>query len=232
MELSVVVPLAPNEKLHPKLIQILKDWPEAADLILSSADGDTLSANAAAVKTAGVSMTVKLTDNAGNSRAKALNAGAQKAEGQWLLFLHADSYMDPQSIGRLYQALRQNRSGEALYYFDLVFYDGPLLMKLNQWGVNFRCSVLKTPFGDQGLCLRKRHFEALGQYDVNAPYGEDHLLVRRAKSQGTAVCSIKTPLYTSARKYAAKGWLKTTLNHQWLWYKQIYQDRQNQGGAK
>ena len=99
-------------------------------------------------------------------------------------------------------------------------------MQLNEWGVRFRCHFLKTPFGDQGLLMTKQLFDDLGQYVLTAPYGEDHLLIRQAKAHHVPIVSLGKIIFTSARKYSTQGWFKTTVKHQWLWYLQIYSDRQ------
>jgi hypothetical protein len=97
-------------------------------------------------------------------------------------------------------------------------------MKINEWGVRFRCFFLKTPFGDQGLCMSKKVFEKIGPYNTQALYGEDHLLIRCARAKKVSIKSFKAPIYTSARKYTNNGWLKTTIKHQKMWYIQIFKD--------
>jgi hypothetical protein len=102
----------------------------------------------------------------------------------------------------------------ALHYFDLAFLgDGPRRCKLNALGARFRSRVLGMPFGDQGLCVRRDLFEALGGYDEAARYGEDHLLVWAARRAGVRLHPVGQRLRTSARKYGRQGWARTTARH-------------------
>lgn len=147
-----------------------------------------------------------------------MNLGVRNAKGSLLWFLHADSSL---LEGALDKFLQKTDFENKIYYFDLKFSRGPWAMIFNEWGVRFRCRFLKTPFGDQGLCMSKWLFDALGGYDEGAPYGEDHLLIRKARRHGVEIIPVGESLVTSSRKYQEQGWLKTTLTHQYLWYKQI-----------
>ena len=110
---------------------------------------------------------------------------------------------------------------DALHYFNLQFLDdGPSLMRVSAAGVWFRSNVLGIPFGDQGFCLSREKFERLGEFSESAAYGEDHLLIWKAKEQGIAIQSTRSILKTSARKYRRKGWGSTTLEHGCLTWRQ------------
>ncbi len=119
-------------------------------------------------------------------------------------------------IARTLPALRAfvAHGEDALGYFDLAFRkDGPWLAALNAAGANFRARCLGLPFGDQGFVLPAVWFARLGSYDEAATYGEDHLLVWRARAAGLPIRRIGAPLMSSARKYAREGWLRTTVRH-------------------
>lgn len=151
-------------------------------------------------------------------RAASLNAGAAKAKGAYLWFLHADSSLPDDAWQKLQQAIADKP--KALHYFDLAFAGGGWLMKINSWGANMRSRFFGCPFGDQAFCIEKQLFEALGGYPETAPYGEDHLFVWQAHKADVKLNRIAARLITSARKYQQNGWLKTTLLHQYLWLKQ------------
>lgn len=154
----------------------------------------------------------------GKNRAAQMNLGAKKAKGDFLWFLHADSRVTKESIESLRNSL--NKSPDSLLYFNLRFYDASPLMKINEIGAHFRSRFFKMPFGDQGLCLSKSNFERLGGFDEQAPYGEDHLLVWKARRFGIQVKSVGSSLFTSSRKYEKNGWLQTTAKHLWFTYQQ------------
>ena len=142
-------------------------------------------------------------------RARQQNAGASATTAPWLWFLHADSRLAPETLPRLYEFIARNQP--QLGYFDLRFQDdGPRWTQLNALGARIRSRWFGLPFGDQGLVIPRRVFEALGGFDESVPNGEDHALVWRAKRSGISVRAVGAPLLTSARKYSQQGWWRTT----------------------
>jgi len=187
--LSIIIPARSDEPALPRLLAQLEDGAGEGCEILVMREG---------------------------SRAKSLNAGAQRASGELLWFLHADSGLALDTIERLLSASRRHPG--ALLFFDLVFGgDGGSLVRLNQWGANFRSRLLRLPFGDQGLACRRAVFERIGPYAEKAPYGEDHLFVWQAHCAGVPLRRTGAPLVTSARRYSEQGWLTLTLLYQYRW---------------
>lgn len=216
--LSVIMPLAPKEEDVSPLLNQLKVLGSQVEVLVVAADTTRLQGLEKDFPELGVNLL-----SAPPGRASCMNSGSKFAVGSHLLFLHADSQFDPNGLERLIKAIQQNP--QAVLYFDLAFSKGSHpLMRLNEWGALFRCRVLHTPFGDQGLCMSKSLFEKLGGYPENLPYGEDHMLIRMANQLKIPVVPIKAPLYTSSRKYQTNGWLKTTLTHLYLWRKQAGED--------
>lgn len=146
----------------------------------------------------------------GGTRASSMNKAAAVARGQYLWFVHADTTLGSDAVPLLLGRLRE--PGAALRYFDLRF-DGGVLMRLTELGVFIRSRLLGLPFGDQAFCIPATTFRHLGGYNETAAYGEDHLLVRRARSAGIPVLPIGATITTSARKYRENGWFRTTLKH-------------------
>lgn len=206
MQLSVIVPLAPDETVWLRLIDQLGALPITSEIIVVHAHGV-----AANVPHASGGIPVHHLANL-PGRARQQNAGAQAAQGRWLWFVHADSQLHSHTLPAL--QIFMTGPGEALGWFDLQFdHDGPRLVAINAWGANLRSRWLQLPFGDQGLLLPAARFEQLGGFDESARYGEDHLLVWAAHRAGLPVRRIGAPIRTSARKYARAGWLRTTLRH-------------------
>lgn len=217
IRLSVIVPFAHQETEGTILLDQLQVLPRNAEIVL--------------VRVAGVSMPRALHDAPSGmaaricasppGRARQMNVGARAAHGHWLWFLHADSRLRAGTLAALQAFVASNRP--ALGYFGLRYRgDGPALAHLNAWGANLRARWLGMPFGDQGFVLPAAWFERLGGYDENAAYGEDHLLVWRARLAGLPLVRIAASLETSARKYAENGWTRTTLRHAWLTARQAW----------
>lgn len=198
--LSLILPFAPDERAGAELLADLAALRPPHEVILAGVQGcapplpeaDAIRVGAAA------------------GRARQLNAGARVARGAWLCFLHADSRLPPAALHAL-DALPQGP--DALRYFDLRFCDGPGAMRLNELGAFARSRWLGLPFGDQGLCLPRAWFERLGGFDESLACGEDHALVWAARRAGLPLRPLRAPILTSARKYAERGWLRTTWLH-------------------
>ncbi|MEO8636693.1 MAG: glycosyl transferase family 2 [Gemmatimonadales bacterium] len=154
-------------------------------------------------------------------RATQQNQAAEAAGGRYLWFLHADSRVVADALAVLSE--RFSVDPDALWYFDLRFLpDGPRLMWMNEVGAHLRSHLLGMPFGDQGLALSRENFLRLGGFREELRYGEDHLFVWAARRAGLRLRPVGRALSTSARKYAQDGWLRTTLSHLWLTWRQAF----------
>lgn len=212
IKVSVIIPLAPNDIISAKLEQQLLLLPDDWEILFCSPKLENRKifnrVNFEYVLTKG-------------GRANCLNEGAKHATGEYLWFLHSDSILSSKTILKLEKIIEKDIP--ALYYFDLAFYESnSYLIKINEWGVLFRCRCLKTPFGDQGFFIKKMLFNKFGDYPINAEYGEDHLFIRKLRRNKIPIKPVGIKLYTSARKYKINGWFKTTIKHLYLWQKQVY----------
>lgn len=208
--LSVVVPVGPGDTLPTSLRKQLSVLPREAQVHVvcaKTAQADSIQAMLRAQPGPQWFCTA-----ASRGRASQQNAGAAAATRDWLWFLHADALLAPDALPALGRFIDDD--ADALGYFDLRFLDdGPALMRLNAFGARLRSRWLGLPFGDQGLVLRRATFARLGRFDVALSCGEDHDLVWRARRAGVPLRAIGAPLYTSARKYAERGWWTTTAWH-------------------
>lgn len=151
-------------------------------------------------------------------RAAQMNHAAATAGKPFLWFVHADSRPAANAVAQLRRSLHQ--APQAVHYFALRFYDGNWKMKLNEIGVAWRCRLFANPFGDQALCMAKRVFDDLHGFDETAPYGEDHLLVLRARRAKVRLVAVPAVVGTSARRYVQHGWWRTVCLYQKLWWRQ------------
>ncbi|RMF95441.1 MAG: glycosyltransferase, partial [Candidatus Schekmanbacteria bacterium] len=85
-------------------------------------------------------------------------------------------------------------------------------MKLIEKLANFRASVLKMPYGDQAIFLKKELFFKAGGF-AEIPIMEDFEFIRRIKKYGKIFIA-PFPALTSARRWKKNGFLKTTLINQ------------------
>lgn len=213
MQVSVIIPVGPEESPGAPLFSQLNLLPESWQVIIA------LCPESEALKT-----TLDLTCAAEfvvapKGRAQQMNAAAEQAHGQYLWFLHMDSVLTQPVVHVLEQALVHNP--DALLCYRLRFAgDGRGPMWLNALGARLRTRCLGVPFGDQGFCLAAKRFRDVGGYPETVSYGEDHVLVWLLRLQGVGVQMLACDLETSARKYRSAGWLSLTLRYQWYWLRQ------------
>nr|WP_281421665.1 glycosyltransferase [Lysobacter antarcticus] len=214
---TVVVPVGPGDRLSRQLREQLSQLPTRAHVVVVGCDPPPTDQVQAAeargrASTGGPAGPRWQMFQSPTGRSLQQNEGAAAARSDWLWFLHADAALAPETLPALARFVAEGRS--ALGYFDLRFLgDGPALVHLNAVGVWLRSRALGLPFGDQGFVLPRRLFAAVGGFDPATTRGEDHQLVWRVRRAGAPVVAIGAPLYTSARRYASRGWVATTTGH-------------------
>ncbi|MEQ8852071.1 TIGR04283 family arsenosugar biosynthesis glycosyltransferase [Gimesia sp.] len=211
--LSVVIPILQGDTSWRELLPDLSAFPESTEFLFVS-NGPPPADWEALLQAFPLRQQCRWQQTA-IGRAVQMNQGAALAQKPILLFLHADSRLSARSVEKLFESLQ--KAPQAVYYFNLRFEDQSFfLMHANRWGVWLRSHLLGMPFGDQGLCLEKEAFHSLCGFDETAAYGEDHLLVWKARQAGLQLKCTGADIATSARKYRERGWLKVTLQHLWL----------------
>lgn len=142
-------------------------------------------------------------------RAAQQNVGAAATTGDVLLFLHADSALDPACGPQLAAALSRpevqagafrQRIEAAGCKYRLVERGNALRV---QWGAR--------PYGDQAIFLRRTLFEAVGGFP-DVPLLED-LLLARAVARHCRPVLLPGPVYLSPRHWARRGVVRQTLRN-------------------
>ena len=140
------------------------------------------------------------------NRAVQMNLGAKRARGEILLFLHADTLIDPESLDPLYQNLKkQKKYVGGCFQFAL---DHPSWRaRAMEVGVMLRELFFRLPYGDQALFVRKEVFHELGGFPL-VPVMEDVLLIRELQKRGRLLYFHHRAV-TSARKWVQRGFFRT-----------------------
>lgn len=137
-----------------------------------------------------------------------LNAGAQAATGEVLLFLHADCQLPPEAGDSVASALRsQDAAGGC---FEVRFTGNKSRsLKVVAAGINLRARLSAAATGDQGIFVRRETFERIGGCP-DWPLFEDVEVVRRIKTIGKFAV-LRSKLEVSPRRHLARGVFRTVL---------------------
>jgi rSAM/selenodomain-associated transferase 2 len=134
-------------------------------------------------------------------RARQLGVGAEEAQGQVVVFLHADTQLPVGWDGEVRAALADTDvvGGAFRFRFD----DRSPLFRLLEWGTRLRVALLRLPYGDQALFVRRSFLEAMGGVP-QVRLMEDLDLVAAMK-RGGRLALLAAPATTSARRYRERG---------------------------
>ena len=196
MQLSVVIPTLDEAE---RITQSVSSAVGGADEVLvvdgGSRDGTPERAEAAGARV--ISSTP--------GRARQLGIGAEAARGDVLLFLHADTRLPSGWDAGVRHALADPDvvGGAFRFRFD----ERTLVLRLLEWGTRLRVALLRLPYGDQALFVRRSVLDAIGGLP-QVPIMEDLDLVAALKRRGRLVL-LTLPATTSARRYRERGPLRT-----------------------
>lgn len=139
------------------------------------------------------------------------NAGAKRASGDILCFLHADSRLDNSLFNEIRRTVGQ---GSEWGCCTLAFDAKGLFFKYLGWISNLRAKVLSVCFGDQGIFCTTELFLAVGGFPIY-PLMEDLDLSKRLRKVSRAKV-IRGKIITSARRFTQGGPWRTLLRMQGL----------------
>jgi rSAM/selenodomain-associated transferase 2 len=199
--LSIIVPCL-NEAEHIGVLvdQLSTVRERGAEVIV--VDGGSDDATVALARTRCDVMLV-----AKRGRAKQMNAGAARAQGEVLWFLHADSVVPDRADDLILDALHAKRRFWGR--FDVRIAGSHSLLKVISAAMNLRSRLSGICTGDQGLFVKRHVFEALGGFP-DIPLMEDVALAKRLKQLARPVC-LRQRIVTSGRRWEKHGVARTTV---------------------
>ena len=135
-----------------------------------------------------------------NGRAAQMNTASREANGNMLLFLHADSELPAQWYSDV--------TGFGDWGFFPVRLNGShWLLRIIESAMNLRSRISKVATGDQGLFFRKSFFDGLQGYP-EILIMEDIAITRLARRKSRPFIA-KNPVITSSRRWEKYGIIKT-----------------------
>jgi rSAM/selenodomain-associated transferase 2 len=134
-------------------------------------------------------------------RASQMNAGAERARGEVLLFLHCDTRL-PENADRLVLEALQ-RSGRHWGRFDVELVGRPFMLRIVAFLMNQRSRLTGIATGDQAIFMRADAFSRVGRFP-DIPLMEDIAISKALKRLGPPVAP-RERVIVSARRFEAKG---------------------------
>src|SRR5262244_3090254 len=143
--------------------------------------------------------------SAPQGRALQMNAGAERASGDVLLFLHADTRLPADADLVVLNGLK--RSGRAWGRFDVKIEGRSTLLLVIAWLMNIRSRLTGIATGDQAIFVRRAAFQAAGGFPA-IPLMEDIALCKRLKRVSRPLC-LRERVTTTGRRWEKHGVLNT-----------------------
>lgn len=139
-------------------------------------------------------------------RAIQMNAGAESAKGDVLIFLHADTFLPDDACNWIALAISKGRQWGR---FDVKLSGNHPLLKIVALLMNWRSRLTGIATGDQVIFVTKPLFESVGQYPV-IPIMEDIALSKKLKKISPPAC-LKAKVISSGRRWEQFGMFRTIL---------------------
>jgi rSAM/selenodomain-associated transferase 2 len=141
------------------------------------------------------------------SRGVQLQTGVGRASGDWLLFLHADTWLEA-GWAEAILGLGPDIVGGA-FRFAI---DAPGRgYRFLETAVSARCALLRLPYGDQALFARRAVLARVGGV-APLPLMEDVDLARRLRREGP-LAFLEPRAFTSPRRWERHGLVGATLRN-------------------
>ena len=142
--------------------------------------------------------------NAPKGRAFQMTTGAEKANSDILLFLHADTFLPDDAINLILKGIDK---GHHWGRFDIQLTGNHSILKLIALMMNWRSRLTGIATGDQGIFVTKKAFEEVGRFPEIALM-EDIAISKKLKLLGKPYC-ITEKVTSSWRRWEKHGVFRT-----------------------
>ena len=190
---SVIIPALDAARCLPMCLEVLS----GADAVIV-VDGGSRDETVALARGHGARVV-----GAERGRGPQLKAGAALASTEWLLFLHADTVLQPSWRAEVEAFASDPRNARRAAVFTFAVDDGTSQARRLERMVRWRGRVLGLPYGDQGLLISRAFYDELGGYAA-IPIMEDVDLVRRIGRERLSV--LPSRAVTCADRWRRDGW--------------------------
>lgn len=137
-------------------------------------------------------------------RGQQLSEAATQAEGRWLLFLHADTRLDPRWHEPVHSFMQEPENLRKAGFFRFKLDDKRKRAKLLERLVALRIRLFGLPYGDQALLISRALYDEVGGFKP-LPLMDDVDIVRRIGRR--RLVRLPRNAVTSAERYHRDGYV-------------------------
>ncbi len=190
-KISVVIPTLNEANNLPLLLSDLSIIQKEGEILIVDCGSEDKTIDVANIYGA------KVYKSKEKNRGLQLDIGAKKSNGDWLMFLHADTRLTHDWFAKIQSVLKGDKN--YIYYFKFKINDTKLIYRLLEILVNFRSKYFKQPYGDQGLIIHR------SIYIKNNGFRKIHLMedvdFLRRLNRKKDLKQLNLPIFTSSRKW-------------------------------
>jgi len=201
VRVSIVIPALQEAVALPGTLDHLATLEGPLEVVVADGGSDDGTARVAAAHP----RTDAVVEVGGGGRARQLNAGAARATGEILVFLHADSRLPAGACAAL--SASRAEGGNFALRFDGTDRLSRVLTRV--YALQRRFGLY---YGDSSIWVRRATFERLGGFRELAIM-DDYDFVRRLERSAATAC-LPGPATTSARRWRRQGAARTVAS--WL----------------
>ncbi len=205
LTVSVVIPVVGDNEVLARLLDRLRNLAAPPDEIIIVDGGSSAGCRSLARRFRCIYVATR------PGRGHQLHAGALRASGDILWFLHADA--EPHADG--VTLIRHHQRDGAPGGFFAFRFTGPVTWykRLLAHLINFRTRY-GIPYGDQGLFVARAAYDAVGGF-ADTPLFEEVPLVRKLRRRGS-FAQVAASIGVSPRRWERDGWLQRSISNRLL----------------
>lgn len=203
LDLSVVVPTLDEEgEIEETLRRARRAVGERAELLVVDGGSEDRTVDVARVRARVV--------ESEPGRGVQLRRGAELARGEVLLFLHADTWLEPGAGEAIRRAL-DTGADAGCFRFAVRPVTSSWRYRTLERGIDWRTRHFRTATGDQAIFTTRELYRRCGGIP-DLPLFEDVAFVRRLRGHGRFV-PLEARAFTSRRRWEERGFWRTVIAH-------------------
>ena len=190
-KISIVIPTINEANNLPLLLSDLSVIQKKVEVIIVDCGSEDKTIDIANIYGAKVYKTKE------RNRGLQLDIGAKNSEGDWLIFLHADTRLTHDWFRKINSVFKGDKN--YIYYFKFKINHKKIIYRVLEILVNFRSQYFKQPYGDQGLIIHRTTYLKNNGFR-KIPLMEDIDFLRRLKNKKD-LKQLNLPIFISSRKW-------------------------------